>query len=124
MRVTPNTFLNVSSCMLESMHIAVADTIMKVVSIGIILFHEMYLLNFHAIITDVVRANSPDRVVASPYDGIRKGSIVMMNMPNPNPVVRCTKLAPTVSRNISRIFSIISLRTGCSMVQGNAFRIP
>jgi hypothetical protein len=88
------------------MHIAPAETMMKVVSIGIILLHEMYSLIFQTIIADVLSASSPERVVASPYEGIRKGSMVIMNMPNPNPVVLCTKLAPMVRRNISRRLSI------------------
>ena len=37
---------------------------------------------------DVVIANNPDNVVASPYDGISSGSTVMMKMPKPKPVVR------------------------------------
>ena len=47
-----------------------------------------------AMSVEVVSASRPDRVVASPYEGIRKGSMVMMKIPNPKPVVRCTKLAP------------------------------
>jgi hypothetical protein len=43
----------------------------------------------------------PDRVVASPYVGMRYGSIVMMKIPKPKPVVRCTKLAPMLSRNMA-----------------------
>lgn len=46
-------------------------------------------------------AKMPDNVVASPYDGIKNGSIVMMNMPKPKPVVRCTKLAPMLNRNMA-----------------------
>lgn len=49
--------------------------------------------------SDVVDANSPDRVVASPYDGIMWGNTLMMNMPNPNPHTRCTKLAARVKAN-------------------------
>jgi hypothetical protein len=47
-------------------------------------------------------ANSPERVVASPYVGIRNGSIVIMKMPKPKPVVRCMKLAPMLRRNMER----------------------
>ena len=32
--------------------------------------------------------------------GIRNGSIVMMKMPKPKPVVRWMKLAPMLSRNM------------------------
>ena len=35
-----------------------------------------------------VSERSPDNVTASPYDGIRKGSAVIMNIPNPKPMVR------------------------------------
>lgn len=80
---------------------------MNVRSIGISLCHVMYLRYLYAMKEDVVRARRPESVVASPYDGIMNGRRVMMNMPNPNPVVRWTKLAPIVSRNISIMFSII-----------------
>ena len=50
----------------------------------------------------VAKASRPDRVVASPYDGIRKGSTVMMKIPKPKPVVLSTKLAPTANNAISR----------------------
>ena len=46
-------------------------------------------------------ARSPERVVASPYVGRKNGSIVMMKMPKPKPVVRCTKLAPMLNRNMA-----------------------
>jgi len=49
----------------------------------------------------VVMARSPERVVASPYVGRKKGSIVMMKMPKPKPIVRCTKLAPMLNRNMA-----------------------
>jgi hypothetical protein len=32
---------------------------------------------------------------------MKNGSIVMMKMPKPKPVVRCTKLAPMLNRNIA-----------------------
>ena len=50
---------------------------------------------------EVVMARSPERVVASPYVGRKNGSIVMMKMPKPKPVVRCTKLAPMLNRNMA-----------------------
>ena len=40
--------------------------------------------------------------MASPYVGIRNGSIVMMKMPKPKPVVRWMKLAPMLSSNMER----------------------
>jgi len=74
--------------------------------IGISLFHVTILLYFHAAMIEVVRASRPERVVASAYEFIRNGSIVMMNMPNPKPVVLWTRLAPAASRSISTMFSI------------------
>ena len=62
-----------------------------------------------AIVAEVVSARSPDRAVASPYDGMRRGRDVMMNMPNPNPVVLCTKLAPMVSRIMYAMLSICAI---------------
>ena len=59
--------------------------------------------NQFTIAMEVVSARRPDKAVASPYEGIRKGRAVIMNMPNPKPVVRCTKLAPAASRNMYRI---------------------
>ena len=47
-------------------------------------------------------ASNPESVVASPYVGMRNGSIVIMKMPNPKPVVRWMKLAPMLSRNMER----------------------
>lgn len=81
------------------------DISMNVISIGMSLFHEIYSRYLYDMIAEVERASRPDRVVASPYDGIRNGRTVMMKMPKPKPVVRCTKLAPTVSRNIAVRFS-------------------
>ena len=52
-------------------------------------------------------ARSPDNVVASPYDGIKKGSTVIINIPNPKPVTRCIKEAPlqkSISKNRSIAF--------------------
>jgi hypothetical protein len=47
-------------------------------------------------------ASNPESVVASPYVGMRNGSIVIMKMPNPKPVVRWMKLAPMLRRNMER----------------------
>ena len=70
-------------------------------------FHFTYLIYFNMTTVAEVRESSPERVTASPYDGIRKGSAVMMNMPKPKPIVRCTKLAPIARRNIGRLNSIL-----------------
>ena len=41
-------------------------------------------------------------------EGMKEGSIVMMKMPKPKPVVRCTKLAPMLNRKSSMtILSIL-----------------
>ena len=49
-----------------------------------------------------VSESSPDRVTASPYEGIRNGRAVIMKIPKPNPTVRCTKLAPAARRIMYR----------------------
>ena len=54
-----------------------------------------------------VSESNPERVTASAYDGIRNGSAVIMNMPKPKPIVRCTKLAPIARRNMAMLNSII-----------------
>jgi hypothetical protein len=88
------------------MQMAIVEVIRNAESMCISLFHVMYSRYFHDPRADVVRASSPDSAVASPYDGIRNGSSVIMKMPNPNPVVRCTKLAPTARRKIPVMFCI------------------
>lgn len=82
------------------------DMTMKVSRIGTSLFHVMNFLILMHMSMEVVMARSPERVVASPYDGIRNGSIVIMKIPKPKPVVRWTKLAPMVRMKISIIWSI------------------
>jgi hypothetical protein len=61
---------------------------------------------------EVVIARSPESVVASPYVGRKNGSIVMMKMPKPKPVVRCTKLAPMLNKNMAmtRLLIVIPSR--------------
>ncbi len=56
---------------------------------------------------EVVIAKSPESVVASPYVGRKNGSIVIMKMPKPKPVVRCTKLAPILSKNMAMTMLLI-----------------
>ena len=73
---------------------------MNVTRMGISLFQVMNFLIRSVIIIEEVRARMPERVVASPREGIRKGRIVIMKMPNPKPVVRWTKLAPMQRRKI------------------------
>ena len=60
--------------------------------------------------SDVERARRPDNVVASPYEGTRKGSTVIMKMPNPKPVTRCTKLPKMLRRKMDITVCIICLR--------------
>mgnify|MGYP005606716561 FL=1 len=54
----------------------------------IIFRHGIYRPNFIQIISEVTIAINPDSMVASPYEGIKYGSIVITNMPKPNPMVR------------------------------------
>ena len=82
--------------------IAMVETMMNVSKIGQRRCQVTLPLNRHTIAAEVVMANSPERVVASPYVGIRNGSIVIMKMPKPKPVVRCMKLAPMLRRNMER----------------------
>ena len=82
------------------------DMMMKVSRIGMSLFHVMNFLILMHMNMEVVMARRPESVVASPYDGIRNGSSVIMKIPKPKPAVRCTKLAPIVRRNISMILFI------------------
>lgn len=52
-------------------------------------------------------ASDPERVVASPYEGMMYGSIVITKMPNPKPMVRCMN-APTKANAINqRIVAIV-----------------
>ena len=53
-----------------------------------ILCQTMYFLYLTITEKESAIANNPERVVASPYEGIKKGRIVMMKIPNPNPVTR------------------------------------
>ena len=56
----------------------------------------------------VVPANSPERVMLSPYDGSMNGKNIITNMPNPNPLALCMKLAAMDKRNISaRVVGIV-----------------
>ena len=70
-------------------------------------FQEISLHIFSITTEDVVNANKPESVVASPYDGIRNGSIVIMKIPNPKPVVRWIKLAAIVSKMIYAISGMV-----------------
>lgn len=65
-RVIPNIFLKTPSSIRVSVQMAPADMTMNVMSIGSSRFQVMYLLMRIHIMEDVVRARSPDSVVASP----------------------------------------------------------
>ena len=101
---------------------AIAETMTNVIKIGSSLLHVIYDLMRNVIMAEVVSARSPDKVVASAYDGIRKGRSVIMKIPKPKPVVLWTKLAPTESRNISIMFSKLFTQIQDNKGQGSAFR--
>lgn len=88
------------------MQIAIVEKITNAKVIGRKRFHVTYFTYFTMTNAADVSDSSPERVTASAYDGIRKGRAVMMNMPNPNPMVRCMKLAPAASRNMGSICMI------------------
>ena len=99
-RIIPRDIVRVRSCILVSRQTAPAEITMKVIRIGQRCFQVIYLRILIQMIKVVASAKRPERVVASPYDGIRKGRTVMMKIPNPKPVVLSTKLAPTASNSI------------------------
>ena len=87
------------------MKTARADMTRKETSIGNIRFQLTYFKYFSITTVDDVSESIPESVTASAYEGIRKGSTVMMNIPKPKPVVLWTKLAPAARSMIYRIFS-------------------
>ena len=89
---------------------ATVDITINVSSIGQSRFQLTYSHSRRTMTAEVVMAKSPDSVVASPYVGRKNGSIVMIKMPKPKPVVRCTKLAPMLKRNIAMTILLIVLR--------------
>ena len=78
MRMNPSMNLIVESCITLSRQIAAVEVRRKMERIGMSLFQVMNRLYFIAATRDVVKANNPDSAVASPYEGIRKGSRVIM----------------------------------------------
>jgi hypothetical protein len=104
---TPRIFLIAGPSMQSSMRIAAVEKTTNAATIGRSRFHVTYFT--YCIITTVadVRERSPERVTASAYECIRKGSAVMMKIPNPKPIVLCMKLAPAARRNIGIIYSIV-----------------
>lgn len=77
------------------------DTIINVDKIGRSLLQTINLYFRMTMKRDVVNARMPDNVVASPCEDMMVGNIVIMKMPKPKPVVRCTKLAPILRTKIS-----------------------
>ena len=94
---------------------AIVETTTNVSSIGHNRFQVMKLRSFQTMTAEVVMANRPESVVASPYVGRKNGSIVIIKMPKPKPVVRCTKLAPILSKNmaITMLLIINYHKSGC-----------
>ena len=114
MSATPRICFRMRSSMRVRAKIAIVETMMNVSNIGHSRFQVMKLRSFQTMTADVVMANRPESVVASPYVGRKNGSIVMIKMPNPKPVVRCTKLAPILNRNmaITMLLIIYYLKSG------------
>ena len=112
---TPRTLLRIWSSMRVSAKIAIVETMTNVSSIGHNRFQVMKLRSFQTMTAEVVMANRPESVVASPYVGRKNGSIVIIKMPKPKPVVRCTKLAPILSKNMERTMLLIinNYKSGC-----------
>lgn len=48
----------------------------------------------------VVPASNPDNVMDSPYEGSMKGKNIITNIPNPNPLALCMKLAAMDKRKM------------------------
>ena len=108
MSVMPSTYFSILPLSHDSILTAKKLVTRNVASIGSSFLHAISRLYFTVIIIDVTDASSPERVVASPYEGIRNGSAVIMKIPNPNPVVRCTNAAPIVN-NIRVIIADFSI---------------
>ena len=103
----PKIILIVFPSILSRRHIAMVENTTNAATKGSNRFHVTNFIYFSITTVAEVSESNPESVTASPYEGIRKGSAVIMNMPNPKPMVRCTKLAPAAKRTIYRIFSVI-----------------
>ena len=82
------------------MKIAMEENRKNAANIGNIRFQDTYFIYLNITTIDDVNESIPESVTDSAYEGIRKGSTVIMNMPKPKPVVRWTKLAPVAKRMI------------------------
>ena len=109
---TPRIRFSMWSSMRVKAKMAIVETTINVISIGQSRFQVTYSLSRHTMTAEVVMANRPESVVASPYVGRKNGSIVMIKMPKPKPVVRCTKLAPMLNKNMAmtRLLIVIQSR--------------
>ena len=123
MSATPSICLKMWSSMRVSAKMDIVDMMMNVSSIGHNRFQVMKPRSFQTMTAEVVMANRPESVVASPYVGRKNGSIVIIKMPKPKPVVRCTKLAPMLSRNMKRtmLLILIILKISCKDNNNSAF---
>ena len=99
----PRIILIALPSILSSRRIAIVENMTNAATIARSRFQVTYLTYLIMTIVADVNESRPESVTASAYDGIRKGRAVIMNMPNPNPMVRCMKLAPIASRNISML---------------------
>ena len=123
MSATPRICLRIWSSMRVKAKMAIVETTINVISIGHSRFQVTYSLSRHTMTAEVVMANSPESVVASPYVGRKNGSIVIMKMPKPKPVVRCTKQAQILSRNMAmtRLLIVVNI-LGCKDSDNSAIR--
>ena len=99
MSIMPRTFFSTESLVTAMSCTPKYDAIINVASMGRSLCHSMCRQVRATMMSDVVDASSPDSVVASPYDDIMWGNTLIMNIPNPNPHTRCTKLAARAKTN-------------------------
>ena len=72
---------------LSSRHIAIVENTINAAMIGSKRFHVTYFKYLTITTVAEVKESRPESVTASPYEGIRKGRAVIMNMPNPKPMV-------------------------------------
>ena len=106
--MSPRIILMACPSILSSRQIAIVEKRTNAPTIGSSLFHVTNFMYFSITTVAEVSERRPERVTASPYEGIRKGSAVIMNMPNPNPMVLWTKLAPAAKSIMYSIFSGIT----------------
>ena len=106
MSMMPRIVFIAGPSILSSMNIAAVEKIANAARICRRRFQFTCLTYWIITTVEDVSESRPERVTASAYEGIKNGSAVMMNIPNPKPMVLCMKLAPAASRNISMLNSI------------------